>query len=81
MTAYIRSNAELVATIPANAEMGTLRGDYSSDSPLMANAAKRTIRNLVHASGDVIEAQREIKHWFTAKEIHNYKRSDEDTMF
>ncbi|MEK7616143.1 MAG: nucleoside-diphosphate kinase [Patescibacteria group bacterium] len=69
------------ATIPANAEMGTLRGDYSSDSPLMANAAKRTIRNLVHASGDVAEASREIKHWFTAKELHDYARIDEGLLF
>ena len=65
------------ATIPANAEMGTIRGDYSSDSPLMANADKRTIRNLVHASGDVKEATREIKHWFTPKELHEYTRADE----
>lgn len=69
------------ATIPANAEMGTIRGDYSSDSPLMANAAKRTIRNLVHASGDVKEAQREIKHWFPAKELHEYSRIDESLLF
>ena len=65
------------ATIPANAEMGTIRGDFSSDSPLMANASKRTIRNLVHASGDVKEAQREIKHWFSSKELHEYARIDE----
>ena len=69
------------ATVPANAEMGTIRGDYSSDSPLMANAAKRTIRNLVHASGDVVEAQREIKHWFTPKELHEYSRVDEGLLY
>lgn len=69
------------ATIPANAEMGTIRGDYSSDSPLMANRAKRTIRNLVHASGEVSEAQREIKHWFTNKELHEYARIDEGLLF
>ncbi len=69
------------ATIPANAEMGTIRGDYSSDSPLMANKDKRTIRNLVHASGDVSEAQREIKHWFTPKELHEYARVDESVLF
>lgn len=69
------------ATIPANAEMGTIRGDYSSDSPLMANQDKRTIRNLVHASGDVKEAQREIKHWFTSKELHEYARVDESVLF
>ena len=60
------------STIPANADMGTIRGDYSSDSPLVANHEKRTIYNLVHASGSVEEAQREIKHWFAPKELHDY---------
>src|SRR3989344_8797544 len=69
------------STIPANAEMGTIRGDYSSDSPLMANKDKRTIRNLVHASGDVTEASREIKHWFTSKELHEYARVDESVLY
>lgn len=69
------------ATIPANAEMGTIRGDFSSDSPLLANQDKRTIRNLVHASGSVEEAEREIKHWFTPKELHDYKRADEEVIY
>lgn len=57
------------ATIPANADMGTIRGDFAVDSPLLANENKRTIYNLVHASGSVEEASREIKHWFTPKEL------------
>lgn len=60
------------ATIPANADMGTIRGDYAIDSPLIANKDKRTIYNLVHASGSVEEAHREIKHWFAPKELHDY---------
>ncbi len=68
-------------TIPASAEMGTIRGDYSVDSPTLANEAKRAIRNIVHASGDPLEATHEISHWFTEKEIHDYTRSEEDVMF
>jgi nucleoside-diphosphate kinase len=68
-------------TVPNKADMGTIRGDYSIDSPTLANEEKRAIRNLVHASGEPIEAEREIQHWFKAEEIHNYKRSDEDVMF
>ena len=68
-------------TIPAFAEMGTIRGDYSVDSPALANEAKRAIRNLVHASGDPSEAANEISHWFAPEEIHNYTRSEEDIMF
>ena len=56
-------------TIPAKAELGSIRGDFSVDSPLLANDEQRSVRNLVHASGSVEEAQREIKHWFNLKEI------------
>lgn len=68
-------------TLPSFAEMGTIRGDFSVDSPVLANDAKRAIRNLVHASGDPDEAAHEIKHWFSADEIHAYKRAEEDIMF
>jgi len=68
-------------TLPSKADMGTIRGDYSVDSPTLANAEKRTIHNVVHASGDEKEAAHEIKHWFESSEIHNYKRAEEDIMF
>jgi len=68
-------------TVPAFAEMGTIRGDYSVDSPALANGGKRAIRNIVHASGDPVEASHEISHWFTPDEIHTYTRSEEDVMF
>jgi len=68
-------------TIPAFAEMGTIRGDFSVDSPLLANEGKRAIHNVVHASGDPQEAEHEIEHWFAPEEIHDYKRAEEDIMF
>lgn len=68
-------------TLPAFAEMGTIRGDFSVDSPVLANLDKRAIHNLVHASGDAVEAAHEITHWFSADEIHDYKRAEEDIMF
>lgn len=68
-------------TLPSKAEMGTIRGDFSIDSPTAANADRRTIYNMVHASGDPGEATHEISHWFTEKEIQDYKRADEDVMF
>ncbi len=68
-------------TIPAYAEMGTIRGDYSIDSPLLANRHKRAVRNIVHASGNPEEAKHEIEHWFAPEEIHDYKRAEEDIMF
>ncbi len=58
-------------TIPAVADPGTIRGDHSDDSPILANAEKRAIKNLVHASGDKQEAQFEIDLWFSPNELHS----------
>lgn len=68
-------------TVPALAEMGTIRGDFSVDSPTLANMDKRALRNVVHASGDQSEAAHELEHWFGKGEIHDYKRAEEDIMF
>jgi nucleoside-diphosphate kinase len=56
-------------TIPATAESGTIRGDYSVDSSILANREKRAVHNLVHASGTVAEAKEEIKLWFKENEL------------
>ncbi len=68
-------------TIPFLAETGTLRGDYSTDSPVLANPRKRAVHNMIHASGNPEEAELECKLWFTDAEIAAYKRADEDVMF
>ncbi len=52
------------STLPVAAAPGTIRGDFSSDSPDIANEEQRPVKNLVHASGDLEEAVREIKLWF-----------------
>lgn len=52
------------STLPISAAPGTVRGDYSSDSADLANEETRPVRNLIHASGDPAEAEREIKLWF-----------------
>lgn len=57
-------------TIPVMADKGTIRGDYSDDSPIKANAEKRAIHNLVHASGDKEEADFEINLWFSDSELY-----------
>jgi len=67
-------------TLPLISAPGTIRGDYSFDSSYLANTASRPIKNLVHASGTVEEAQYEIPLWFSSSEIHTYKRIEEDVM-
>ncbi len=64
-------------TMPALAEMGTIRGDFSVDSAAAANKEKRSVHNIVHASEDLEEAEHEIKFWFSPEEIHSYKRVEE----
>lgn len=64
-------------TLPFKADVGTIRGDYSVDSPAIANAEKRSIHNLVHASETAEEASNEIKLWFGDEKIHDYKLGSE----
>jgi len=61
-------------TLPYLADMGTIRGDFSNDSPVLANAEKRAVANIVHASETPEEAAHEIKHWFGDKKMYSYKR-------
>ncbi len=68
-------------TLPVFAEMGTIRGDFSVDSPAIANTEKRAIQNIMHASETPEEAANEISLWFKPEEIHSYKRAEEDVMF
>lgn len=51
-------------TFPTDAAPGTIRGDFAVDSPDLANRDKRSIRNLIHASGNPEEAANEIELWF-----------------
>ncbi|PIW11585.1 MAG: nucleoside-diphosphate kinase, partial [Candidatus Infernicultor aquiphilus] len=44
--------------------LGTIRGDFSIDSPDLSAREKRVLQNLVHASETVEEAKREISIWF-----------------
>ncbi len=67
-------------TMPAEAEMGTIRGDFSVDAATVANREKRSVRNLVHASETPEEAEHEITFWFSPEEILDYKRAEDDVM-
>lgn len=51
-------------TVPLFAEPGTIRGDFSIDSPDLSTRERRALQNLIHASETVEEARREISLWF-----------------
>jgi nucleoside-diphosphate kinase len=61
-------------TDPLKAVPGTIRGDYAIDSNVLADKMGRTNRNLVHASGSSVEAEREIKIWFKPDELQDYNK-------
>lgn len=66
-------------TMPYMADMGTIRGDFSNDSPLLANKEQRAVMNILHASETPEEAEHEIKHWFGKDApIFDYKRHGVD---
>ena len=68
-------------TIPAFADVGTIRGDFSVDSAAAANKDKRQIYNIVHASETPEESAHEIEHWFSPEDICSYERvSDESKL-
>ena len=61
-------------TMPYKADVGTIRGDFSIDSPALANKEKRAVMNIVHCSETPEEAAHEIKHWFGDAQVFSYKR-------
>ncbi len=62
------------STLPFQADMGTIRGDFSNDSPALANSERRAVMNLIHASETPEEAKHEIAHWFGDFKAHDYRR-------
>lgn len=60
-------------TEPKSATPGTIRGDYSHMSFGYADTEGKGIPNLIHASGDEEEAEKEINHWFSEAELYEYQ--------
>ncbi len=69
------------SSMPSEAEMGTIRGDFSVDDATAANRDKRAIHNIVHASETLEEAEHELSFWFAPEDVYDYKRAEEDIMF
>ncbi len=68
-------------TEPRGAAVGTIRGDFVPDSYVMSDTDGRAVRNLIHGSGSVDEAEMEIPHWFKKEEIIDYKVKNEDILY
>lgn len=68
-------------TEPLTSDVGSIRGDYVLDSYQMSDTDGRAVRNLVHASGSVEEADMEIKHWFKDDELINYRLVQDEILY
>lgn len=68
-------------TEPRSSDVGTIRGDFVLDSYIMADTDGRSVRNLIHASGSVVEAEKEINHWFKKDELINYRLVQEQILY
>ncbi len=68
-------------TEPLTSDVGTIRGDYVLDSYQISNDDDRAVRNLVHASGSVKEAEDEIRHWFRDYELMDYVLVNDDVLY
>lgn len=68
-------------TEPLTSDVGTIRGDFVLDSYQIADVDGRPIRNLIHASGNVDEAQAEINLWFRDEEILKYRHIQDAILY
>jgi nucleoside-diphosphate kinase len=68
-------------TEPLTSDVGTIRGDFVLDSYQFSDTDGRAVRNLIHASGSVGEAENEINHWFKSEEIIQYKLVQEQIIY
>lgn len=60
-------------TQPKTAIPGTIRGDYAHVSYGAASAVGKGVSNIIHASADPAEAEKEITHWFSDSELYDYE--------
>lgn len=60
-------------TEPKSAAPGTIRGDFSHVSYEYADKKGLGVKNLIHASANGADAEKEISLWFSMDEIHSYR--------
>lgn len=68
-------------TEPLTSDVGTIRGDLTIDSYEVSDIDGRAVRNLIHASGSIDDAEKEIALWFGDGEIIKYKLAGEAILY
>jgi nucleoside-diphosphate kinase len=65
-------------TDPTEADPSTIRGSYGHISFAHADGSGRLHKNLIHASAEPEEAEKEISIWFDDDEIHEFETAQEE---
>lgn len=68
-------------TEPATSDVGTIRGDLTIDSYAIAAVDDRAVRNLIHCSDNLADAEREIALWFEDHELMKYRLIPEAILY
>jgi nucleoside-diphosphate kinase len=69
------------STEPLRSDVGTIRGDFTVDSYILADKDNRAVRNLVHGSSNQNDAELEIKIWFKDDEICKYNNARDRILY
>lgn len=83
IVALVLEGEEVVAAVrrmvghsfPDKALRGTIRCDFGQDTSLASSRERRACRNVAHASSDPVEAEREIRVWFSPGELLSSEES------
>lgn len=68
-------------TAPANSDVGTIRGDLTTDSYDIAAVDDRAVRNLIHCSDEPENALTEIALWFPEEDLISYRLISEAILY
>lgn len=69
------------STSPRDAEPGTIGFDYTLDSYELSDSGGWSIRNIIHCSDSVENAEREIAIWFNKGEVLSYETAGSRVMY
>lgn len=68
-------------TEPATSDVGTIRGDFTIDSYAICAVDDRAVRNLIHCSDEVENANKELEMWFSKEDLIDYKSVQEAILY
>jgi len=68
-------------TEPATSDVGTIRGDLTTDSYNIAAIDDRAVRNLIHCSDEPANAEFEIGLWFKEDELVTYRLVGDQILY